>query len=309
MLVVDRNSKSITHSTVSKIGEFLPQETAIVINNTKVIKARIFGHKRSGGKVECIIVKPLTDTSFLALVRGKVKAGDRLFFDSLLEARVEELLEDGSRVISFFKNEDALTFETLISILDNIGHIPLPPYIKREDNASDERDYQSRFAKNFGSVAAPTASLHFDEELLERLKGRFEFLELTLHVGLGTFKSVEAKSIDAHKMHSEQFSISQKTAQVIESQKKLLCIGTTSARTVEYYHKTKKLSGECDIFINPANPPKRVDMLLTNFHLPYSTLIMLVSSFLGLEQTLEIYEEAKREGYRFFSYGDAMLIL
>jgi S-adenosylmethionine:tRNA ribosyltransferase-isomerase len=309
MLVVDRANGTIIHTTVSQIDEFLPKNTPIIINNTKVIKARIFGHKESGGKIECIVIKPLSGGSFLTLIRGKVKVGDKLLFDEGLSLSVVTLLEDGAREVEFFDNETKLDIYTLIEKLDSIGHVPLPPYIHREDTKSDETDYQSRFASAPGSVAAPTASLHFDEELLGRLRQSHEFYELTLHVGLGTFKSVEVEAIDAHTMHSEYFQIPQKTAELLESGAKILCIGTTAARTVEFYHRTKQTEGECDIFINPQNPPQRVDMLLTNFHLPKSTLIMLVSSFLGLERTLEIYEEAKNKNYRFFSYGDAMLIL
>lgn len=274
-----------------------------------MVKARIFGSKQSGGKVECILVKPLLNDVFLVLIRGKVKEGDWLFFEGSLSLCVKRLLPDGAREAEFFSQDAKLSFASLIPILDKIGHIPLPPYIRREDEKSDEKDYQSSFAKRPGSVAAPTASLHFDEELLASLKDRFDFCELTLHVGLGTFKSVEADEIAQHTMHSEFFSVPQKTAEKIKSPSKILCIGTTTARTVEFYHKTGLDKGDCDIFINPQNPPQRVDMLLTNFHLPKSTLIMLVSAFLGLSKTLEIYKEAIREGYRFFSYGDAMLIV
>ncbi len=309
MLVVDRSSGTLTHSSISQIDEFLPKNTPIIINNTKVIKARIFGRKKSGGKVECVVIKPLANGSFLTLIRGKVKVGDKLFFDEGVTLEVKTLLDDGAREVEFFDGETKLDLYTLVEKLETIGHVPLPPYIHREDEKNDETDYQSRFASTPGSVAAPTASLHFDEELLCRLRQNHEFYELTLHVGLGTFKSVEVETIDAHKMHSEYFKIPQRTAELLNSDAKLLCIGTTAARTVEFYHRTKLKEGECDIFINLQNPPQRVDMLLTNFHLPKSTLIMLVSSFLGLEKTLEIYEEAKNKNYRFFSYGDAMLII
>jgi len=309
MLVVDRSTGTLTHTTVSKIDEFLPKNTPIIINNTKVIKARIFGHKASGGKCECIVIKPIQNSIFLVLIRGRVKVGDKLFFDNGLSLSVKKVLEDGAREVEFFDNETKLDIYALIEKLDAIGHVPLPPYIHREDTKSDETDYQSKFASTPGSVAAPTASLHFDEELLDRLRKSHEFYELTLHVGLGTFKSVEADTIDTHTMHSEYFKIPQKTAELLDSGVRILCIGTTAARTVEFYHRTNIKEGECDIFINPQNPPQRVNMLLTNFHLPKSTLIMLVSSFLGLQKTLDIYEEAKNKNYRFFSYGDAMLIL
>lgn len=309
MLVIDRQSGQITHSNVEKINDFLPSSTKIIINNTKVIKARIFGSKPSGGKIECVLIKPLEDNLFLVLLRGKVKIGDKVLFDEGLSLEIKELLEDGSRKVEFFEGKERLDFAKLVEKLEQIGHIPLPPYIERTDEKSDEINYQTRFAKTAGSVAAPTASLHFDDELLEKLKTLHDFYELTLHVGLGTFKPVDAEIIDAHKIHSEYFDIPSSTANILDSNAKILCIGTTATRTVEFYHSTKQTGGECDIFINPQNPPKRVDMLLTNFHLPKSTLIMLVSAFLGLERTLEIYEIAKQNNYRFYSYGDCMLIL
>lgn len=309
MLVIDRQSGQITHSNVEKINDFLPANTSIVINNTKVIKARIFGNKSSGGKIECVLIKPLKNDLFLALIRGKVKVGDKVIFNDGLSLEVKTLLDDGSREVEFLEGDDKLGFARLVEKLDKIGHIPLPPYIERSDEESDETNYQTRFAKTAGSVAAPTASLHFDDELLSELKKNHNFFELTLHVGLGTFKPVDADNIDAHKMHSEYFDIPKSTANILDSSAKILCIGTTATRTVEFYRRTKRTSGECDIFINPQNPPQRVDMLLTNFHLPKSTLIMLVSAFLGLERTLEIYEIAKQNNYRFYSYGDCMLIL
>ncbi len=309
LLVVDRANGTIIHSNISDICDFIPKDTAIVVNNTKVIKARIFGRKKSGGKIECVVIKPFEDGAFLALIRGKVKTGDRLFFEDDLSLEVLELLDDGSRKVSFLVGETKIGFAKLIEKLDKIGHIPLPPYINREDEKSDETNYQSRFASNAGSVAAPTASLHFDEELLDKIKQSHKLYELTLHVGLGTFKPVEAENIEEHPMHSEYFEIPVQTAKLLDSDAKILCIGTTSTRTVEHYHRTKKTSGECDIFINPQNPPKRANMLLTNFHLPKSTLIMLVAGFVGLDRTLEIYKEAIEKKYRFYSYGDAMLIL
>ena len=309
MLVYDRKTGGITHSTVSKIKDFLPSDTTFIINDTKVIKARIYGKKSTGGKIECIIIKPLADNTFLALIRGKVKIDDIVEFDDGLSLQVKKLNGDGSREIVFFENSEVLDFYGLLNKLDKIGHIPLPPYIHREDNENDGVNYQSSFAKNPGSVAAPTASLHFDTELLESLKRDFAFYPLTLHVGLGTFKSVEADDIANHEMHSEYFQIPSESAQILDSTSKILCIGTTATRTVEYYARTKKIEGECDIFINVKNPPQRANMLLTNFHLPKSTLIMLVAGFLGLEKTLEIYEIAKQNKYRFYSYGDCMLII
>jgi len=197
----------------------------------------------------------------------------------------------------------------LVLVLEKIGHVPLPPYIQREDNKKDETDYQTLFAKNAGAVAAPTASLHFTPELFKKLEERHKTHKITLHVGAGTFKPVEAEHILDHPMHSEYFDISKESAKVLESDKKILAIGTTVTRTVEYFNRTKKRDGECDLFLNPNNKPQRVNYLLTNFHLPKSTLIMLVSAFINREKTLKLYHEAIKKEYRFFSYGDAMLII
>jgi len=187
----------------------------------------------------------------------------------------------------------------LVQILEEIGHIPLPPYMNREDTKEDELDYQTLFAKYDGSVAAPTASLHFTPKLLQELQNQFETHTLTLHVGAGTFKPVEAEDIMKHPMHSEYYNIPKDAQSVINSNKKILAVGTTVTRTIEYYIRTKKLNGECDLFLHPHNKPIRVDYLLTNFHLPKSTLIMLVSAFLGRVQTLKLYNTAIENGYRF----------
>ena len=304
LLVYDRAKDKIIHTIFRNILDFVGDKP-FIFNNTKVIKARIYGVKETGGKVELLLNRPIKD-KFLVFIRGKVKKGTKLLFDKGLIAEVVELLEDGSRVVEFFQNDKKLNFLDVIKILEEIGHIPLPPYIKREDEKVDEVEYQTVFAKKEGAVAAPTASLHFTEELLEKIKNKHY---LTLHVGAGTFKPVEVENIKEHKMHSEFFEIPLNTAKIIDSNKEIVAVGTTVTRTVEYYAREKKLSGECDLFLNPLNPPIRVNHLLTNFHLPKSTLIMLVASFIGREKTLEIYKEAIKNKYRFYSYGDAMLII
>ena len=308
LLVYDRKKDKTIHTVFKNILDFVG-ESHFIFNNTKVIKARIFGVKETGGRVELLLNRPFSD-KFLVYIRGKVKKGTKLFFDKGLMAEVVELLDDGSRVVEFkVKSESKMKnidFLELVKILEEIGHIPLPPYIKRSDEKIDEKEYQTVFAKKEGAVAAPTASLHFTEELLNKIKNKDY---LTLHVGAGTFKPVEVEDITHHKMHSEFFEIPQKTAEVLDSDKEIVAVGTTVTRTVEYYVRTKKLSGECDLFLNPLNPPIRVNHLLTNFHLPKSTLIMLVASFIGRKKTLEIYKEAIEKRYRFYSYGDAMLIV
>ncbi|MDD5359339.1 MAG: tRNA preQ1(34) S-adenosylmethionine ribosyltransferase-isomerase QueA [Sulfurovaceae bacterium] len=309
LLVYDRASDTITHSLFSKILDFIPQDCSIFLNDTKVIKARIFGNKSSGGKIELLLDKPIGNNQFVAYIRGKVNIGTILYFENYLKAKIINLNDDGSRIVEFFENDKKIDFAKLIILLDNFGHVPLPPYIQRSDTKEDVIEYQSLFAKVEGAVAAPTASLHFTPELLDKLKDKFDTYTLTLHVGSGTFKPVDCNHIKEHQIHSELFDIPLDTASILQSDKPILAVGTTVTRTIEYFHQTGKTTGECDIFLHPQNTPKRVNHLLTNFHLPKSTLIMLVSSFIGREKTLEIYKEAIENKYRFYSYGDAILIL
>ncbi len=320
LLVYDRKTDIITHTTFKHLLDFVPQGCDVFLNDTRVIKARIFGQKKpthvsksgvaqGGGKVELLFNKPLDAHHYLVLIKGKVQIGSKLIFDDILEATVTAFNKDGSRIVTFTHKEKVIRFEELVIVLDKIGHIPLPPYMHREDNKEDETDYQTLFAKHAGAVAAPTASLHFTPELFSALEHRHETHKVTLHVGAGTFKPVDAKQILDHPMHSEYFNIPEESQKVLDSDRPLLAIGTTVTRTLEYYIRTAKTSGECDLFLNPSNPPCRVTHLLTNFHLPKSTLIMLVSAFIGREKTLHLYKEAIEKKYRFFSYGDAMLIL
>jgi len=320
LLVYDRQTDTITHTTFQHLLDFVPKVCDVFLNDTRVIKARIFGQKESthisksgiaqgGGKVELLFNKPLDAHRCLVMIRGKVQVGSRLLFEDQLEAIVMTLNEDGSRIVTFSHRGQTIRFEALVLVLDKIGHLPLPPYMQREDNKKDETDYQTLFAEHAGAVAAPTASLHFTPALFEALKKRHCVHKVTLHVGAGTFKPVDAEEILDHPMHSEYFHIPPSAAKTLDTPTPLLAIGTTVTRTLEYYVRTHKTQGECDLFLNPANPPRRVTHLLTNFHLPKSTLIMLVSSFIGREKTLELYKEAIEKEYRFFSYGDAMLIL
>jgi len=309
LLVYNRKSDTVTHTTFKHLLEFLPDTCDIFLNDTRVIKARIFGHKPSGGKIELLFNKPLDAYRCLVLIRGRVKVGSRLIFDSGLDATVTALNRDGSRIVTFSRQNRKIRFEELVQILDKIGHIPLPPYMQREDTEDDETDYQTLFAEKAGAVAAPTASLHFTPALFDALRKKHQIHKVTLHVGAGTFKPVEVEEILEHPMHSEYFDIPPEAARILDSDRPVLAVGTTVTRTVEYYVRTKKTEGECDLFLNPHNPPRRVTHLLTNFHLPKSTLIMLVSAFIGREKTLQLYREAIEKNYRFFSYGDAMLIL
>ena len=310
LLVYDRNTDKITHTYFYNLEKYIPKNCALIFNDTKVIKARLYGHKPSGGKIELLINRALNAYDINVYIRGKVKVNSEIYFEENLVAVVKELNKDGSRVVHFKSSGKALRFEDILPIIDKIGHVPLPPYIQREDSTEDESEYQSVFAKEEGAVAAPTASLHFTDEQHKRVCKNFEHAYITLHVGSGTFKPVEAKTITDHPMHSEYYDISQSAKKLLDSNKDILCVGTTSTRTVEFYTRHKdKQRGEANLFLHPNNRPLRVNHLLTNFHLPKSTLLMLVASFVGLQKAQELYTQAIKEKYRFYSYGDAMLII
>ena len=310
LLVYNRETDTITHAHFYDLEQFIPKDCALIFNDTKVIKARLFGHKPSGGKIELLINRPLNAVDINVYIRGRVKAETQLLFDENLQAKVISCNEDGSREVNFFKDKKLLRFEELLPIVDKIGHIPLPPYIQREDETADANEYQSVFAKEEGAVAAPTASLHFTPEQHERICKNHKHAYVTLHVGSGTFKPVEADIITEHPMHAEYYAISNAAKELLDSKTPILSVGTTSTRTIEFYAKHGKIqSGEANLFLHPNNKPSRVNYLLTNFHLPKSTLLMLVASFVGLEKTQELYATAIKENYRFYSYGDAMLII
>ncbi len=309
LLVYNRGDKTITHARFDALESFLPENCGIIFNDTKVIKARLYGKKESGGAIELLINRPHDAHSINVYIKGRVKIGTVLLFDDTLHAKVIQLHEDGSREVNFYYHGNLIRFEELLPVLEKVGHIPLPPYLGREDDSEDEREYQSVFAHHEGAVAAPTASLHFTDELFDAVCSSHPHAFVTLHVGSGTFKPVEAEVITDHPMHSEYFHISQDAQNLIYSDIPLLSIGTTSTRTVEYHVRAKETHGEANLFLHPNNPPQRINHLLTNFHLPQSTLLMLVASFVGLEETHRIYKEAIDQKYRFFSYGDAMLIL
>ncbi len=310
LLVYDRKTDTITHARFDQLDSFLPEECAIIFNDTKVIKARLYGHKESGGKLELLINRPIDAFNVNVYVRGRVKRETIIYFEEGFSAKVIALHDDGSRDVNFYLNDTKLRFEEILPIIDKQGHIPLPPYMQREDGKEDESDYQSVFAKNEGAVAAPTASLHFTTEQFNAICAKHPHASVTLHVGAGTFKPVDSEIITDHPMHSEYYNISTEAKALFDSDLPLLCVGTTSTRTIEYHARhLDELSGEANLFLHPGNKPLRVNHLLTNFHLPQSTLLMLVASFVGVEKTHELYHEAIKEKYRFYSYGDAMLIL
>ncbi len=311
LLVVDKKSGEVKHEHFRDIKKYLKKGDCLVINDTKVIPARIFGTREGfKGKIEVLLLKRKDSDIWEALVKPgkKCKIGTVIDFGEL-KGEIIDIIEDGNRLIKFSYNG---IFE---EVLDRIGQIPLPPYINHE--LKDKNRYQTVYAKYDGSAAAPTAGLHFTKELLKELEEMgVNIAYVTLHVGLGTFRPVKVENILDHKMHSEYYVVSKETADLVNKTKqagnRVICVGTTSCRTIESATENGKLMAKSDwtsIFIYPSYEFKITDGLITNFHLPSSTLIMLVSAFMGREKTLEVYKEAVREKYRFFSFGDASMIV
>ena len=314
LLVYNRKTKEIHHRIFKDIGEYLKAGDCLVINDTKVIPARLYGVREdSGGAIEFLLLERLEDNKWEVLVKPgrRAKIGTRFIFgDGLLIAQVLDIGKEGERIVRF---EYKGIFE---EILDQIGNMPLPPYIHEE--LKDRNRYQTVYAEHSGSAAAPTAGLHFTEGLLDDLKSKgINIAKVTLHVGLGTFRPVKTDIVEEHSMHAESYLVSQETADIINRCRKkggrIVAVGTTSARTLEsvadedgFIHPQQ---GKTDIFIYPGYCFKGIDMLITNFHLPKSTLLMLVSAFMGREEALRVYNIAVKERYRFFSFGDAMLII
>lgn len=313
LLVLDKESGVISHRVFREITDYLKEGDCLVINDTKVLPARLIGSKEgTNGKIEILLLKRRENNIWETLVKPgkKARPGTRIIFgDGLLTGEVKDVVEEGNRLIQF-------TYEGIFEeILDRLGQMPLPPYITHQ--LKDKDRYQTVYAKHTGSAAAPTAGLHFTPELLGRIEAQgVEIAKVTLHVGLGTFRPVKVDEITDHHMHSEFYQIDEGAAEKInrakENGKRVVCVGTTSCRTVESAAdengKLHACSGWTGIFIYPGYRFKVLDCLVTNFHLPESTLIMLVCALAGREQVLEAYEEAVRERYRFFSFGDAMLI-
>lgn len=313
LMVLDRQTGDVEHRHFTDILEYLHPGDCLVINNTKVIPARLFGVKEdTQAKIEVLLLKRKENDIWETLVKPgkKAKPGTKLVFgDGLLTAEVVDVVEEGNRLIQF--HYDGIFEE----ILDQLGQMPLPPYITHQ--LKDKNRYQTVYAKYDGSAAAPTAGLHFTKELLQKVKDMgVDIAEVTLHVGLGTFRPVKVENVLDHHMHSEFYMVSQEAADKINRAKgsghRVIAVGTTSTRTLEAaadengrLHET---SGWTEIFIYPGYQFKVIDALITNFHLPQSTLVMLVSALAGREHVLHAYETAVKEKYRFFSFGDAMLI-
>lgn len=313
LMVLDKETGEIEHKVFRDVIEYLNPGDCLVLNNTRVIPARLIGEKlETGGKIEFLLLKRTEEDTWQALVKpGKrAKVGTKFSFgNGKLIGEVVDLSDEGSRIIKF--HYDGIFEE----ILDELGNMPLPPYITAR--LEEKERYQTVYSKHNGSAAAPTAGLHFTEELLNEIKEKgVDIAFITLHVGLGTFRPVKVDDVLNHKMHSEYYMVSQEAADKInkakESGNNVVCVGTTSCRTIESAcdedGKMKETSGWTDIFIYPSYKFKVLDRLITNFHLPESTLIMLVSAICGKENVLNAYNEAVKERYRFFSFGDAMII-
>jgi S-adenosylmethionine:tRNA ribosyltransferase-isomerase len=310
LLVLDRRSGAVSHSSVRQLASFVPAGTVMVFNDSRVRRARLFATSSTGGKVEVLLLRREGDCLWATLTTrmAKLVPGKRVTLPEGIEAEVIETRPD-ERLFRFSQEIDD-------DYLERNGHLPLPPYIRRADAPADAERYQTVYAREHGSAAAPTAGLHFTPEILDALRAAgVDIRFVTLHVGLGTFLPVRAESIEEHCMHFEDYSVPEATAKAVNAARRegrpVLAVGTTSVRTLESAWSSNGLksgSGTTNIFMYPGYEFKVVDALFTNFHTPESTLLMLVSAFAGRERILAAYQEAVRERYRFFSYGDAMLI-
>ena len=312
LMILDRKRETIEHKIFRDILDYLQPGDCLVRNNTKVIPARLYGKKETGANVEFLLLNRIEEDFWEVMVRPgrKLPVGTKVTFgDGLLEAEILELLNDGNRKVKF--SYDGIFNE----ILDKIGLMPLPPYIK--EKLEDKKRYQTVYAQYEGSAAAPTAGLHFTEELLKKIQEKgVEIANVTLHVGIGTFRPLKVEKIEDHDMHTEHFYIKEEDVEKINNAKKngkrVIAIGTTSCRVLESIANeeglVKPYEGDTQIFIYPGYKFKCIDGLITNFHLPESTLIMLVSALAGKEYIMKAYNEAVKEKYRFFSFGDAMFI-
>lgn len=307
LLLLGRHTGRLQDTTFHHLIDYLHPGDVLVLNETKVLPARVYGTKSTGARVEFLFLESLGEKTWSCLVKPgrKARVGDRFSLSDKLQLEVTDLLEDGLRKVT-------LSYEGIFEeLLDEVGTMPLPPYI--HESLEDQKRYQTIYAKHWGSSAAPTAGLHFTDELLEKIKDKgVEIAKLTLHVGLGTFRPVKAERIEDHMMHEEAYELSVENAEKICRAKRVVAVGTTSVRTLEsIYQKHGQIcadSGRTSIFIYPGYEFKVVDALITNFHLPESTLLMLVSAFSSREKIMDAYAHAIKEKYRFFSFGDAMMI-
>ncbi len=313
MLVLNKNNGNVSHSNFYNIIDYLKEGDLLVMNNSRVIPARIFGtRKDTGAPVEFLLLKQIENNKWETLVKPgkKARPGHEFIFSDIMTGRILDIGEEGIRIIEFTSDENIYT------ALDKIGQMPLPPYIK--ETLKDNERYQTVYSDPIGSSAAPTAGLHFTNELLDKINSKgIKTAYVTLHVGLGTFRPVKEDEITDHVMHSEHYVLPEETVNLIKETKakggRVIAVGTTTTRTLESVARDRgeliPCDGSTDIFIYPPYEFKVLDGLITNFHLPESTLVMLVSAFAGYDNTMNAYKEAVKEQYRFFSFGDSMLIL
>lgn len=318
LMVLNREKKTVNHKIFRDIIDYLRPEDMLVVNSSKVIPARLLGvTEKTGSGMELLLLRQLDNGSWETLVRpGKrAKVGSRFDFSDILKAEVTEIVDGGNRIVKF--EFDREKYKSIYEVLDIIGNMPLPPYITKKLENENKSDYQTVYAKEEGSAAAPTAGLHFTDELLEKIKAKgVGYGEVTLHVGLGTFRPVKVDKLEEHEMHGEYFHIEKEVADEINARRakggRIIAVGTTSCRVLESVATddgiVHPVSGETGIFIYPGYKFKAIDALITNFHLPESTLIMLVSALAGKDFVMGAYEEAVKERYRFFSFGDAMFV-
>tara|TARA_B100001248_G_scaffold262205_1_gene256718 strand:+ start:48 stop:1067 length:1020 start_codon:yes stop_codon:yes gene_type:complete len=312
LLIINRKTKQLIDENFKNIDQFFSKKDLLIINDTKVIPARLYG-KRKGteGKVEIFIERILSEKSFICQLKStrKLNIGDKIIINKTIELEIKK--NDGILCNVFVKNF------TVKNLLRNFGDVPLPPYILRTPNKNDRNYYQTIFAKEEGSVAAPTAGLHFDKEVIKKIQSKgIKITNITLHIGMGTFSSIKNTNINQHKMHSELFCVPENTLKLIKQCKKdkgkVICVGTTVARALESFFSNKYAADkfhETDIFIKPGYKFKIVDCLLTNFHLPKSSLLIMIAAFYNTKKILEAYDYAIENNYKFFSYGDSTLII
>jgi len=302
LLVLSREKGTIEHCVFKDLANYLKEDDLFIVNDTKVLPSRLFGKRKTGGKVEILLVNRISGSTFRAMIKpSRVKLGEKIIFD-------------GGSIFAQISNKNEVSFNIDdIETIYKLGVMPLPPYIKRDAQGSDNIYYQTVYARNEGAIASPTAGLHFTQDLIEKIKkSGVNFANVTLHVGVGTFKPVKVEDITAHKMDPEYFDIPEESARLLNNakntKKRIIAVGTTSLRAIESYASGIK-NGYTDLFIYPGYKFKLSNSLLTNFHLPKTTLFMLVCAFAGEALAKKAYQEAVDKNYRFYSYGDAMLIL
>lgn len=312
LLVIDRSTKKLKDEKFENLHKYLSKDDLLVVNNTKVIPARIIGfRKKTKGKVEIFIERVLSEKVFVCQIKStrKLKKSDIIIVGSEIELKIQ----NNNQILC----EIQVINSTIKKLLSNYGSVPLPPYISRKPDKFDKDYYQTIFAEKDGSVAAPTAGLHFDKNLIEKLQKKgVKIADITLHIGMGTFSTIKTPNIEDHNMHSELYCVSEKTLKLIEKCKKnngrVISVGTTVARALEsFYSSNKRVNKfhETNIFIKPGYTFKIIDVLITNFHLPKSSLLIMVSSFYNVKNIIEAYEYAIKKNYKFFSYGDSTIII